>query len=104
MGATLVLLSITLDPVYDTVETLSGYARTWRADPTGWHMLTGTPAQIAEVAGRFGLVYWAEEDGIVHTSATAVIGPDGRLVARIEGSRYPVTQLADLVRLELEKN
>ena len=104
MGNSLVLLSITLDPVYDTVETLSGYAKNWRADRSGWHMLTGTTAQIAEVAGRFGLVYWAEEDGIVHASVTAIISPGGRLVARIEGSRYPVTQLADLVRHELEKN
>lgn len=97
MGTDLVLLSITIDPQYDTVEVLAEYARIWRADSSGWHMLTGPHDRIREVAARFGLVYWPEEGAITHTSVTGVIARDGRLAALIEGSSYDPAQLGDLI-------
>ena len=95
--AGLVLLSITIDPDHDTPEVLREYATRWRADPKLWHFLTGPPEDVRRVGGHFGLVYFAEEGAITHTSATALVSPDGRLVARIEGSGHTVKQLADLV-------
>ena len=97
MGSELILLSITLDPLYDTPQVLSQYAAKWHADRSGWRLLTGSKELVRQVAGQFGLVYWAEEDSIVHTSATSIINCEGRLVARVEGSSYSVAQLADLV-------
>ena len=97
IGSELILLSITLDPVYDTPQVLSDYAAKWHADKEAWRLLTGSKESVRQVAGQFGLVYWAEEDSIVHTSATSIINCDGRLVARVEGSGYSVAQLAGLV-------
>lgn len=96
-GRDLTLLSITLDPTYDVPEILTEYARRWQADGETWRFLTGTTEQIRHVAEMFGLVYWAEEGSITHTSATAVIGREGRLVALVEGSSYRPEQLRDLV-------
>jgi protein SCO1/2 len=96
-GTRVVLLSITIDPDHDTPEVLREYAARWRADTTIWHFLTGPPEAIRKVGGNFGLVYFAEEGAITHTSATALVSPDGRLVARIEGSGHTVKQLIDLV-------
>ena len=96
-GPRIALLSITLDPEYDTPEVLASYGKRWRADPAVWRFLTGTPEAIRRVAGNFGLVYWAEDGAITHSSSTALISPTGILVARIQGSSYTPKQLSDLV-------
>lgn len=93
----LALVSITIDPQYDTPEVLAGYARRWQADNEHWRFLTGPPDQIQKVAAFFGLIYWPEEGSITHTSVTAVIGRDGKLAALVEGSKYRADQLVDLV-------
>jgi protein SCO1/2 len=94
-------LSITIDSQYDTPEVLSQYARRWQAEES-WRFLTGTPDQIQEVAGLFGLIYWPEEGSITHTVATAVIGRDGTLKARIEGAGYRPDQLRALLEHALQ--
>ena len=95
-GRDVEFLSITIDPQYDTPEVLTEYARRWQAGES-WKFLTGTTEKIQEVAGLFGLVYWAEEGSITHSVATAVIGRDGTLVAKIDGARYRPDQLLALV-------
>jgi protein SCO1/2 len=99
-----VLLSVTLDPQYDTPAVLAPYANAWRADPARWHFLTGDLAEVQRIAGRAGIIYWPEEGLLTHTSETAVIARDGKLVALIEGSGYSAEQLGDLIALELEKH
>lgn len=93
----LTLLSITIDPQFDTPAVLTDYGHRYGADFANWHFLTGTGDRIQSVAGLFGLTYWPEEGSITHTVATAVIGRDGRLAARIEGSNYRPDQLRALV-------
>jgi len=93
----LALLSITLDPRYDTPEILAAYAASAGARPPAWRMLTGPESDITSIARSFGLLHWAEEGVIVHSSYTAVITRDGRLAALVEGSTYPAAQLADLI-------
>ncbi|MBI3683840.1 MAG: SCO family protein [Acidobacteria bacterium] len=103
MGTDLILLSITLDPVYDTPEVLLRYATIWRAREDGWRFLTGAEDQIKEVAARFGLVYWPEEGVITHTSTIAVIDPAGRLAGMIEGLSFHAQQLCDWIESLLNK-
>jgi len=98
----MVLLSITLDPRYDTPAVLAEYAERWRADPRDWLFLTGSEEDVRRVAGQFGVVYWAEEGAITHTSSTAIIDRNGRLVALVEGSSFTSRQLMDLVQSKLE--
>ena len=101
MPANLELLSITLDPQFDTPDVLMRYAATMKARSDAWHFLTG---ETTPVARRFGLIHWAEEGVIVHNSQTAIIDRQGRLAAMVEGSTYRLEQLADLVRQELSKH
>ena len=91
------LLSVTLDPRYDTPEMLAGYAQRWRADARTWLFLTGSDSDVRTVAGYFGVVYWPEEGAITHTSSTAIVDRDGRLAAMVEGSSFTSQQLIDLV-------
>ena len=101
MGRDLVLFSITLDPQYDTPKVLSEYARKWRADPAAWKFLSGSAAEIEGIARRFGVVYWPEEGLITHTNSTAIVGRDGRMIARVDGSSFEPQQLGDLVAQNL---
>lgn len=94
-------MSITIDPQFDTPAVLTEYARRWQADGTTWRFLTGTPQQIQRVAGLFGLVYFPDEGSITHTVATAVIGRDGTLLAKIDG-QYRPDQLRALIEHALK--
>jgi len=96
-GGKIALLSISLDPEYDTPAVLTEYAHRWRADSGTWRFLTGAVDTVRRVAGRFGVVYWAEEGAITHTSSTAIVDRDGRLCALVEGSSFTSRQLIDLV-------
>jgi protein SCO1/2 len=96
-GRDVEFLSITIDPQFDTPAILAEYARRWQAAES-WKFLTGTSAQIQEVAASFGLAYWPEEGSITHTVATAVIGRDGTLVAKIDGAAYRPDQLLALIQ------
>jgi protein SCO1 len=102
MGKDLVLVSITIDPEWDTPQVLAAYAKLWRANPQHWLFLTGSPGAVKNVATAWGLIYWPEDFAITHTSRTAIIGRDGNLAAMIEGTSYRADQLVELVRRQLE--
>jgi len=97
------LLTITLDPQYDTAPVLAEYARKWRSDGVTWQLLTGAKPEINLVAARFGMVYWPELGLLTHTSTTAVIDGTGRLAARVEGTSFEAAQLGDLLETVIEK-
>src|SRR4051794_1942399 len=101
MGRDLVLLSVTVDPEYDTPAVLADYAKQWGADSRGWRFLTG---DVARVAAQLGEVYWTDEGSIGHNSVTSVVGRDGRLAAAVNGSNWRVDQLSSLIAHELEGN
>jgi protein SCO1/2 len=100
LGDDLVLLSITVDPDYDTPAVLADYARRWQADARGWLFLTG---DVAPLAAALGEVYWADEGTIGHNSMTSIIGRDGRLAAIVEGADFRPDQLAHLIARVLEE-
>ena len=98
-----VLLTVTFDPQYDTAETLRQYARRYGAEDAGWHLLTGTKADVARVCELFGVEFWPEEGLITHTLRTAVVDRDGRLAATLEGRDYSGRQLGDLLDVVLAR-
>jgi protein SCO1/2 len=100
MGRDLMLLSVTVDPEFDTPAVLADYARRWAADSRGWRFLTG---DVAKLAAQLGEVYWSDEGSIGHNSTTSIIGRDGRLAAVVEGSNWRIDQLEHLIAHELEK-
>lgn len=98
-GGRIALLSVTVDPDYDTPAVLAEYARRWSADSRTWRFLTG---DVAPLASRLGEIYWSDEGSIGHNSMTSIFGRDGRLAAVVEGAAYRPDQLADLIARQLE--
>jgi len=78
------LLSISIDPAYDTPRVLRRYGLGYlKGDAAGfahWGFVRLTPANLKRLATDFGVVYYPTKDDIDHTMTTALIGPDGTLV------------------------
>jgi len=94
------LVSVTLDPAYDTPAVLKAHARAFGADPAIWSFLTGEPSEVARFGQQFGIDAQADPETpsqIVHNLRTMLIGPDGRLVKSYTGNDWtPSDLLADL--------
>jgi protein SCO1/2 len=83
------LLSISIDPEYDTPKVLRSYgaAHTERYQNetfAHWEFAGGTKEQVKEIAQFFGLTYFPEKDQIIHALRTVIIDPHGK-VAKIYG-------------------
>lgn len=84
--ANLELVSITLDPEYDTPGVLREYAEVRGIDTGNFSFLTGPERAIKDLLTQFGVI--AEFDGnmIQHTLTTLLIDEHGRIIHRADGS------------------
>jgi protein SCO1/2 len=93
-AARVAFVAITVDPERDTPTVLRHYAQAHGADIPGWAFLTGTPAEIQEVARRYGVYYKKGERGDVdHTFLTSVIDASGVLRVQYLGVRFDRDEL-----------
>jgi protein SCO1 len=102
MDKDLVLLSVTFDPQTDSPPVLEKYASTWKENTRGWYFLTGPVPEIRRVCHMFGMSVWSDEGMLAHSMHTAVIGPDGKLVANLEGNEFTAEQLGDLIQTVID--
>ncbi len=93
------LLSVSFDPDVDTAQVLAEHAGRVGAGP-GWRFATAPAAIVDRFAAEFGVNVIREADHtITHNLRTAVIGPDGRVVATYSGNDWTAeTLVADLIR------
>lgn len=89
------ILSHTVNPSIDTVETMAKYADRFGADPNKWWFLTGTKKDLYLMARKSYLVVPDEADpnfdhggesDFVHTENFALIDPDGRIRGMYDGT------------------
>ncbi len=92
------LLSVTMDPDFDTPKVLKEYATHCKADSKDWRFATGDSEQIKFVAGLMGLYYMRENGLISHDLRTALIGPDGRLVHLWKSNVWTPYEVQRMVR------
>ena len=88
-GAPIRLVTVTLDPAYDTPPVLARYGAAYGADPARWTLATGNPVTVDELATRLGIVRTVPQPGVVvHSEAVAVIDPHGRIARIIPGNDW----------------
>jgi protein SCO1/2 len=96
------LLSVSIDPAYDTPKVLRSYGAAHTENYKDekferWQLATGDAAEVRRMANFFGLVYDKDGDQIVHSLRTAVITPNGRLFTIYRGGEWkPEDVLNDL--------
>jgi protein SCO1/2 len=87
------LLSISIDPEYDTPKVLRSYgaAHTERYQNetfAHWEFAGGTKEQVKEIAQFFGLTYIPEKDQIIHALRTVIVNPDGKVGKIYRGNEW----------------
>ena len=96
------LLSISIDPEYDTPKVLRSYgaAHTERYQNetfVHWEFATGTKEQVKKAAEFFGLTYFPEQDQIIHSLRTVIVNPDGKVAKIYHGNDWkPEEVVAEL--------
>jgi cytochrome oxidase Cu insertion factor (SCO1/SenC/PrrC family) len=85
-GAPLRLVSVSVDPDYDTPPILKAYATRFGADLASWTFLTGTSAEVGELAS--GLMQalvktpagaTGDVPAITHSQRMVLIDPNGQV-------------------------
>ena len=97
------LLSISIDPEYDTPKVLRSYgaAHTERYQNetfAHWEFVGGTKEQVKEIAQFFGLTYFPEKDQIIHALRTVIVDPQGRVAQIYGGNDWKVDDVVDQIK------
>jgi len=88
------IISITIDPQYDTSEVLKQYADSYGIDNPNWNFLTGDREKIYDLANR-GFGIFANEDetvpgGFAHSGLFALIDKEGYVRSRTDKFGNPI--------------
>jgi protein SCO1/2 len=89
------LLSVSIDPAYDTPERLAAYAARDHADPTRWTFATGETSDIDNLTSVFGLRAKREGAELNHTLRTVVVDGAGRVRKVFAGNEWKPAELID---------
>ncbi len=82
------LISITLDPEYDTPGILKEYAEVRGIDTSNFSFLTGPETAIKDLLTQFGVIAEFKGDILQHTLTTLLIDADGKIAHRFDGSPW----------------
>lgn len=82
------LISITLDPEFDTPGVLRDYAEARKIDTSNYSFLTGPEAAIKDLLAQLGVLTFQDGPLIRHTLATVLIDPQGKIIHRVDGSTW----------------
>jgi protein SCO1/2 len=84
------LVSISLDPEYDTPGVLKEYAEARGIDTANFSFLTGPDIAVRHLLAQLGVIREFEGATIKHTLATVLINEQGRITYRVDGSVWAV--------------
>jgi protein SCO1/2 len=93
------LLSITLDPDYDTPKVLSDYAAFHHADRRIWIFATGQAREIDALTQAFSVYRQTEGGTISHGLATALINRDGKIEKIWRGNAWTPAEVAGAIQV-----
>ncbi len=89
------LISITLDPEYDTPGVLKQYAAARAIDTRNFSFLTGPETAIRDLLTQFGVIAEFKDGLLKHSLATLLINEQGRIVHRADGSEWSVEEFVE---------
>ena len=95
------LLSVSIDPTFDTPPVLLEHARAAGAQAATWTFVTGNPADLERFGAALGVAIMPGEPGsaaLIHNLRTAVIDPEGRLTTIFGGNEWGAADLLKELR------
>ena len=94
------LLSVTLDPGYDTSKVLGDYAGFHHADQQIWTFATGDEKEIDALTSAFSVYRQNEGGTISHGLATALINRDGVIERIWRGNAWTPAEVTAAIQAE----
>ena len=98
--ATTRLVSVTLDPGYDTPKILSDYAAFHHADSKIGTFATGDEKEIDSLTRAFSVHRQTEGGTISHGLATVLINRDGKLERIWRGNAWTPAEVTEAIQAE----
>ncbi len=96
------LVSISLDPAFDTPPVLRKYGLGYlHGDPAGfahWSFASPTPADLGKLAAAFELTYYTQGNVITHSLRTVLLANDGTVVKVWAGNEWRKQEIIDSIR------
>ena len=94
------LLSVTLDPNYDTPKVLSDYAAFHHADPKIWTFATGDDKEIDALTRAFSVYRQTGGGTISHGLSTSLISQDGKIERIWRGNAWTPAEVIAAIQAE----
>ncbi len=92
------LISITLDPSYDTPGVLKEFADVRGIDTVNFSFLTGPETAIKDLLTQFGVIAQFQGDILQHTLTTLLIDAAGKISHRADGSQWEAQEFVQKMR------
>jgi protein SCO1 len=108
LGSRVMLVSLSVDPQHDTPSVLAEYGRQFKADPTGWKLLTGDWDQVYDVVTGFKVATRPPRPAVdapapggtelTHTTRIVLIDAQQQVRAYLEGQDATPDDLLNSVK------
>jgi len=92
------MVSISLDPEYDTPGILKQYAADKGIDTANFDFLTGSPRAISDVLQQFGIQTFDKQGILKHNMATLLVNEKGKIIFRRNGSLWSVDEFFEWIK------
>ncbi len=89
------LVSISLDPEFDTPGVLKEYAEARGIDTSNFSFLTGPDAAVRQLLAQLGVIREFEGATIKHSLSTILINEQGKIIFRLDGSTWAVKDFVE---------
>ena len=98
------LVTISLDPAYDTPHVLRkyglGYLQGKPEEFSHWDFVATSAPDLKKLAAAFGLAYYDQGNQIAHSMETVLIAPDGSVARSWPGSGWQTSEVLAAMRRE----
>ena len=91
------LVSLTIDPVFDTEKILNGYKKARGYEYDNWFFCRAEIDEVKKIGDPLGLSFDTEGFPIEHNLRTAVFDADGKLVEVFSGNKWTAQELAESI-------
>jgi protein SCO1/2 len=95
------LLSVSIDPAYDTPGRLHDYAGRYGPERDGWIFATGAEDSIRALTSAAGLSVGGEAPMLNHNLRTLVLEPSGKVARVFPGNEWTPAELTAEIRRAL---
>ncbi len=92
------LVSITIDPLYDTPGILKEYVENYDIDTSNFSILTGPASVIYDLSKQFGIIYMKDDGTIKHNMSTVLVDKKGKIIHRENRSIWKVEEFLKRIR------